>query len=479
MATIFTIDAPRLSDTLLIWDVSREKLCDMTLGDITSSVPLTRYTADTSIPKGTYANIRDAINNSSEVAKCASENSWYYVPEGLYYAPDISFNGSGAFHYGPGQIVTNTDNQGATIAKRANIVLNIDAPPTTINAGNSILHNFDGDFKSPLNMQATITGAFTAGTPTGSYIQWDEIVPLYISSHYASGQQAVQQGGRAINGARTGWSAIRSRVFHAGRGDAAAYNANVFIAQDDNTVTTGMPGKPAGIIFNGQILMGANNVYANVTEYLVKDRGYEGMAIGGVYNFVRDNDGLSTTGSGSTTGNSLGQFWAGLRVQSKAKACDAGYQVVGDWKVGLDTTTGSATMKAVTLRSGQAIHFDATAGTMPVDVSYLTYAKTFGDTRMHFNSTTNTLDTEVLGIPSISSSNTKTEFKTKVLAASGISSTDSIEINGVKVLGPKQTLLADPDPSDQGVVTGSLLTSYKELLGLLKAHGLIHYSFTP
>jgi len=321
-----------------------------------------------------YGGIGDGVTDDTQAVNDIKAQPWYFTPKSTgTYKTTLAYNKTGPFHYGPGQVET-------TEGKRANIVVNIDTPPSSIGSG-GILTMFNSDHKSPLRLQAAVTGASTSGTPASAYTAYDEIVPIFMQGYYSSGYDNPSGTGR------TGWHMQRVKVSHYGKGDAGCYNAEVFMGADDTDITGTVVGKPAGILWNGQAKAGVNNVYLNPIELNCVDDGYDVLAIGQVFNFFRDNN-----------VESLGQMWIGSRMQAKGpEFSNSAFQAVDFWQNGLDTTCGDPNMKALVMRADQSIHFDGDASSMPLVSSYKRYADTFGNTRMYFKSLTSTLHIEVSG----------------------------------------------------------------------------------
>lgn len=140
-------------------------------------------------------------------------------------------------------------------------------------------------------------------------------------------------------------------LHHYGKGDAAAYNANVLVVHDGHEDNSHHD-NAAGVVLNGQVFTIGDNCYANVLEFLIKAYG-DSTATGLVFNFDRPN--AAKVGKHE-------KWWDGIRLQSLRTACDVAFKAVGRWLHVLDCTTAKldGNQAAITLAAGQRIYFNAT-----------------------------------------------------------------------------------------------------------------------
>jgi hypothetical protein len=407
------------------------------------------------------AKLDGVTDDTAAINAMKAKEDWYFVPEGSGTGKSASllYNQTGAFHTGPGKLET-------TEGERANTVINISSAPSSWTTPNGILTEFTAEMKSPLNYQSSVTGAATIGQPTNGYFQQHEVVPVYHRAYFSSGYN----NSNTDNDGRTGWHMQRHSLSHYGHGDAGCYNANVFMANTDPTIT-GIMGQPAGILFNGQITAGVHNVYFNPYEVLLRDKGFDVQAIGLVTNFDRTN---------STAG--LDQTWAGIRMQSIGTAeADSAYQVVGNWKNGLDcTTAASSLVRAVVLAADQEIHFDGVVSTQTVNPAFKRYASTSGGTKMGYIASGSTLQVSVEGAINIQMNPTSTVFKRFTSCDSAINTAAHFQVDNVQVVTNTQTGWAAPTGTADRTTfaTGSVTLSelaerVKALIDDLTTHGLI------
>jgi len=289
-----------------------------------------------------------------------------FVPDGTYDTTLASTALDGPY-YGSGQIRDSSNN------KRAPFFSAIKAAPSSLGNHDSPNTAFDGDIsKSQFTVEHRITGTATLGQPTGSSYQYTpEAYPHYTYLFNSSGWNDSTSG----NGGRTAACAYHTRVFNAGQGDCAAYNAIAFVT-GTLTGSTHFLANPAGVLFNGQVTAGAAGVYMNPYETLCVDGGYDVACVGVVNNFSR------TVGTGAKSA-----IWLGYRAQNIGSAeCDAVVSATGKWKNGLDLTmlTLDANKSAVSLLNGQRIYFNNTAAASGnTEASWFT--TTYGGEWMEYN----------------------------------------------------------------------------------------------
>jgi hypothetical protein len=224
----------------------------------------------------------------------------------------------------------------------------------------------------------------TSEQPSTAYAYTQEIIPYFSLVENHSGHNESTVG----NDGRTGFPVHRIDLHHHGQGDAVAYNAAVLVL-GNKPDATGFLAQPAGAILNGDVFARNHHVYLNVIEvnavgYLPAigadpPVAYECAAIGAVLNFQRARPEASQ-----------GETWQGVRVQTlpitgqpgiQSYACDAGFVLVGDWKVGLDFTPASFApgKTALALKANDRIYFDAKAG------GYVPFAQTPGGAWMEYD----------------------------------------------------------------------------------------------
>ncbi len=290
--------------------------------------------------------------NAITIAASLSKSNVFLVVDGEYetsYTSDTTPN-----FIGCGTLITDSG-----LHKRAKNGILIDSQPASFSNGNSIVDDFDNSASEGcVTNQISIKGSNTVGEPTTGYMQSNAVCPDYTRVHYESGHN---ESSGSLEG-RTGWAAKRVNITHGGRGDVSAYNVNMFMSNNEGFAS--LLGEPAGNIINGQITAGADDVVLNIIEMNSIDNGYDVLAKGPVYNFFRENDTAAK-----------GQFWSGIRCQSVgSKNADAAFQVIGGWKVGLDTTGMTGGVDAIILKEEHKISFDGAIQALPGAPGY----KTFG-----------------------------------------------------------------------------------------------------
>jgi hypothetical protein len=197
---------------------------------------------------------------------------------------------------------------------------------------------FLGDWsKGHVPKRHHVTGADTLGKPTIGYSVTLEAVPDYLNMRNASGWNEALDG----NGGRTMAAARRTRVVHAGQGDAACYSGSVFV-NATRPDSTSFLANPAGQLFCGDMFAGQDGVYLNPREIVLHDQGKDVAAIGDVTRLNRTND----TGAKAA-------FWSGYRVQSEGtKPIDTGYAVVGPCRIGMEFSF-AGTENVLVTKAGQ------------------------------------------------------------------------------------------------------------------------------
>lgn len=228
----------------------------------------------------------------------------------------------------------------------------LSSAPASEGNHDSISTAFDGDLsRSHSQVGHQITGAATLGQPTTGYEYTPEAYPFYTYLYNSSGHN----NGTATNAGRTAAVAYRTKVYQAGQGDTVAYNASAFVT-GTKTGSTNFLANPAASLFSGDITAGAAGVYLNPFETSANDGGFDCGYVGSVLNATR----TVATGAKSAV-------WLGVRMQSNGSAaCDAAVSATGKWTTGIDfamSTTDFGTDKAaVSLKAGQRVYFNNTAG---------------------------------------------------------------------------------------------------------------------
>lgn len=273
-----------------------------------------------------------------------------YIPTGTYVST-VANKGlltgltNGPRTFGLGQIKTADTN------KTAPNFAHITAAPASLGNHNSVDTSFNGDLsKCQYAVEHRITGAATLGQPTTGYVYTPEAYPHYTYLYNSSGHNQSTSG----NGGRTAACAHRVAVFQTGQGDAVCFNASAFVT-GTKAGSTNFLANPAGVLFNGDIIAGANGVYLNPYETICQDNGYDAACVGVVNNFVR----TVSTGSKSAV-------WLGYRAQSTGSAsCDNVVSATGKWVVGLDFAINGldfgTNKAAISLKSNDRIYLNNAA----------------------------------------------------------------------------------------------------------------------
>lgn len=251
----------------------------------------------------------------------------------------------------------------------------VSSRPSPLGAADSIETAFDGDLAGvSVAIPHLITGAATLGQPSSGYLYTPECYPHYTYLYSSSGWNQETDG----NDGRTGAAAYRTKVYQAGQGDAAAYNASCYVT-GTRSGSTSFLANPATSIINGDMQAGADGVYLNAGEFVLRDAGRDVAGIGWVLNLDR------TVATGAKAA-----FWGGVRVQSIGAAdVDFAFSATGEARIGVDLsfltlpTSGNWQAAAQTMKAGQRVYYDATAS----DSSGLSrYPSTAGTTYTTYDS---------------------------------------------------------------------------------------------
>ena len=338
--------------------------------------------------KADYSATGDGVADDTTAFNSAiAANKPFYVPSGTYKTTLAAAAMVGRFS-GDGQVIDSASK------KRGHYFSHINAAPSTLGSRDSIGDAFNGDTSSiQFAVEHRITGAATMGQPASGYSYRHECYPHFTYLRNDSGHNESLAG----NGGRTGTCAYQTKVDQYGQGDAVAYNALVFVS-GTKAGSTSYLANPAGVILNGSIIGGADGVYLNTVEFDMQDNGFDVCGIGTVTNMTR------TVATGAK-----GAVWKGHLVQSiGSQNIDTAYSVAGKTKIGLDLTqcTLEATGRAITMKSGQKIFFNATS-------SGVTYANLSGSESIHWSGSA--LVTAVGGQPVI-----QAQSSNVILAPSGV-----------------------------------------------------------
>lgn len=214
-------------------------------------------------------------------------------------------------------------------------------------------NQFDGDNSESaiqLDWRYENTGVNPFGTAGSSYVYAPHIAPIFaqlrVGADVGFNSTTTQNGP-----GRSGATVMRARVSHAGQGDAVCFNASAFVSGTKSGATSWLA-SPAGVLFNGDILAGADHVYLNTTEFRVTSGVYDCAAIGAVYNLIRDVD----TGA-------LGDGWDGIRIQSQGTAAiNSGFRIDGLVDVVFNASRATSSgQAALAMATNQRIYFGASS----------------------------------------------------------------------------------------------------------------------
>lgn len=214
-------------------------------------------------------------------------------------------------------------------------------------------NQFDGDNRQSaiqLDWRYENNGTNPFGTAGSSYLYAPHIAPIFaqlrVGADVGFNSTTTQNGP-----GRTGATVMRARVSHAGQGDAVCFNASAFVSGTKAGATSWLA-SPAAVLYNGDILAGADHVYLNTTEFRITSGAYDCAAIGAVYNMVR-----------SVATGALGDGWDGIRIQSQGVAAiNSGFRVDGLVDVVFNASRAtSGNQAALALATNQRIYFGASA----------------------------------------------------------------------------------------------------------------------
>jgi hypothetical protein len=272
-----------------------------------------------------------------------------YVPAGTYKTTIPTQSNILGKGYGPGKIETADGNKSASYFSKA------DSPPTSLGNHDSIETAFNGDYsQSQFSVQHRITGATTLSQPATGYVYTPEVYPHYTYLYNNSGWNESLVG----NVGRTSACAYRVKLAQYGQGDAVCYNGSAFVT-NTKAGSTNFLANPGAVLFNGDMIAGADGVYLNPYETICRDNGFDVACVGLVNNFKR----TVNTGAKSTV-------WLGYRAQSHDSTvpCDAIVSGTGQWVTGLDFSMNAlnfgASKAAISLKANDRIYLNNNANAL-------------------------------------------------------------------------------------------------------------------
>ncbi len=300
------------------------------------------------VERSVESRLRDTLHVGDVALAASADVAGYSVFVPTAGATTTVANGAAlvAMYKGDGQLTTADGN------KRGKYFSTVKAAPSSFGNHDSVETAFNGDLRhSIFQIEHRITGAATLGQPTTGYHYTPETAGIYLVGYNSSGYNHALDS----NTGRTAATLFRGRLHHYGQADGVVFNASVFVA-GTKAGSTDFLANPAGILFNGDIQAGADGVYLNPFELYLYDAGYDVAATGLVLNMYRSNN----AGAKSA-------IWNGLRIQGIGTAAgDAIVSATGPWVTGIDfspsTTDFGANKAAISLRAGQRIYLNNTAG---------------------------------------------------------------------------------------------------------------------
>lgn len=261
------------------------------------------------------------------------------LPPGIYDTT-IGFSAFDGRWSGLGQVRDSDDNL------RAPYFSAITAAPAAMGADSSPMTAFNGDLsRVPFAVQHNILGVATLGQPTSGYMYTPEAYPHYTYLYNASGHNEALDS----NEGRTAAVAYNTRVYNAGQGDMMAFRGSGFVT-GTKSGSTSFLANPAVSLFAGDVTAGADGVYLNPGEMVLRDGGFDVAANGWVINLDRNN-----------VTRAKDAFWTGFRAQSLGtQAPDAAFSASGAFGIGLDVVPATVGA-AVTMKADQKIYGNAQA----------------------------------------------------------------------------------------------------------------------
>lgn len=383
------------------------------------------HLADTDNPHGVTAaqigalavagGARDGTTDDTLAVQAAVATGMALLPPGTYLTT-LTASQIGGPLKGWGQVKDSGGN------KRAPWFSYVGSAPARGDWSGGITTAFNGDNSHvQLPIEHRVTGTATLGQPATGYQDNQEAAPVSI---YLFNNSGWNQATGTADG-RTGLAAIYSRVYQAGQGDLACYNANGFVIGALAGATSFLA-NPAAVLYNGQAIAGAAGVYLNPFELDLVDDGFDAAGIGAVWNFTRTN-----------SAGALDAVWNGLRLQNKgSQPLDVGLMLHNDgsgagFRVGLDlasadlATSGTWVQAAATLAADQRIYLNATG----TDVGASIYRRppATGTEYLAYNATDGAIEAVLGGNSSLQVAATLADTETALLVRRNVGGTYSLQ----------------------------------------------------
>jgi hypothetical protein len=351
-----------------------------------------------------------AAANSAAITS-AEASAPFYVPPGTFTTNTAQGSFVGRW-WGDGTIIDSSGN------KRGRMFSAIAAAPSSLGDHGSVLTAFNGDTsKVQMLVEHRITGALTLGNPTGTqYVNTPEAYPHY--TYLYVGSDAGKNDSTSGNGGRTQACAYHVKVFHAGQGDATAFNATCIVTNSRSGATNYLA-NPGAVLFNGSVFAAANGAALGPQEFVINDQGYDAAGGGSIMSMYRSVD-----------TRALGEFWCGFRSQSKgAKNVDHALGVFGPHLHGLDTTIGTLTGGVVAMKADQKILGNASS------TNGWDYGDVTGDDYITFASSVDGWVLSVNGVNTLQVLSTQLTVTQHIALSSG----KELRNGGTKVVGARDT----------------------------------------
>ena len=384
-------------------------------------------------------------------AFAASGGKAVFAQEGKeYFTTLVNFNQFTTNADGKGQIMTGTDDPLPPTYRY------IDGVPSPLSSTGSFLNAFDGDFSGAGTVIGIVVKPGSLPVNEGEY----SITPE-TAAHYSYVIMEAGENGTDTATDRTAYTSNRHFIDHRGGGDAIVFISGVSI-NTGNAAATSHLEYPAGALFSSSI--NARQDFCNMAwgESHIEDNGFQTRATGPFLRFTRDND-----------AETKGEFWNGIRLSSNgAVPVDAGYQLDGRFKIGLDLSmmTPANTLAAIAIPDDASIEFSAMAPTNPIS-GLRRYAETLNGWTMRYRSGVNALAIKT-------NNNDSLLIRETGLTLTGAN--DEILIGGGQVITNRQTGWTIPTGTlDRGTFDPSTITLEElaqrmaALLTDLYSHGLI------
>ena len=353
------------------------------------------------------------------------------VPAGVWPVAQADAAALGSVRlYGPGQIQT------ADGRRRAPNFTAHTAAPSPTAAWDSIATAFDGDIDRVLwAYEERISGSATLGAPSAgggaarenyTFLRETAAVLGFMDIAPESGRNAS----RTTSAGRTLAAFDAAQVAHRGNGDAAALWRSVRVSGSRTTVPDGLSAldwsaSPAGTLLAGVTTAAAANVLLRgLGDIELTDQGLHDVAAIGLQIVLR---------RGVATG-ALGADWMGARIESPgAQSIGAFFTAFGKATIGAHLSAGDygANQAAITLAQNQRIYGNATQADsigLPRNATlgndWITRSSS-GWWAIHYNS-----------VSCLEINDTLVTARRKINVSAA---TPQYEINGVKVVGARET----------------------------------------